>query len=181
MTTQVRTKAKSMSGGKRLHTAASMAIGNQVARANVIPEASAIHGVFMPAPSSFRLPAVRRERQRNGNRALKPSEAATLYEKATGESPNEVLAVEQSVLVETGVSGCYADFPNGYVPILISRTSDGCVVFDTGQSAPKQGIAISAVMRDGDTLYVRTENEPESLKRGIRTMVSTLRQLHEGL
>lgn len=135
-------------------------------------------GAFTFPPLGF--PANRRKKRMNGHEAIDPRKVATLYEKATGESPHEVVAAGRAVIVETGVAGSYEDFPNGYVPILISRTSDGYAVSDTGQTAPRQGFAAGDVMRDGDILYVETGNQPESLQNGIRILVSALRYLNEG-
>ena len=84
------------------------------------------------------------------------------------------------MLIETGVAGSYDDYPNGYVPILMSRTANGWVVFDTGQTATELDLEPDAVLRDANVLYVETGKDPDQVRRGIRTLVGTLRDLHHG-
>ena len=162
------------------YTAAQTMQWNDADRARRNQGDGAVQGLNVPAISPFRSPGVEAQRKWKRHGALGLNQAATLYEWAVGEAPHEVIAAGRAVLIETGVVGSYADFPNGYVPILISRTADGCVVFDTGQTAPNQETAPDGVLREGDTLYVRTDNEPEALQRGIRNLVNALRWFQEG-
>ena len=101
------------------------------------------------------------------------------YERATGEPPHEVLVLESGVLIETGVVGSYDCFPNGYVPLLLTRTPSGWIVFDTGHSAPKAQLIPGDVHRDGDILYLKIETLDE-LQGAIARMVRVLRELNEG-
>ena len=177
---QTRTKGTVKDSRQNFHSAAQILQWNDADQARRNRGNAAVESLRVPAISPFRSPDVARRSQWQRRGPFGLNEAATLYEWAVGEPPQEVIAAGPAVLIETGVVGSYADFPNGYVPILISRTPDGCVVFDTGQTAPKQESAPGGVLRDGDTLYVRTDNEPEALQSGIRTLVSALRWLQEG-
>ncbi|MYJ76515.1 MAG: hypothetical protein F4089_16135 [Gammaproteobacteria bacterium] len=177
---QLRTKGIVKDTCQHCYTAAQILQWNDADRARRNQGNAAVRSLDVPAISPFRSPGVEAQRKWKRHGILRLNEAATLYEWAVGEPPNEVIAAGRAVLIETGVVGSYADFPNGYVPILISRTPDGFVVFDTGQNAPKQEPAPEGVLREGATLYVKTDNEPEALQRGIRTLVNALRWLQEG-
>lgn len=102
-----------------------------------------------------------------------------LYERATGEPPHEVLVLENGVLIETGVLGSYECFPNGYLPILLSRSRNGWVVFDTGHSASESLLVSADVCCDGDVLYLECETSAQ-LQGCITRLVRVLRNLNEG-
>ena len=104
--------------------------------------------------------------------------ALIFYEQATGEAPQEVIQLDGAVLIETGVPGDYERFPNGYVPILISRTSDGWLVCDTGQTPLPPGTEIDGVQREGDVLCVRTGPTPDDARDGVRKMLKVLGRLN---
>ena len=103
---------------------------------------------------------------------------ANAYQEATGEVPNDIRAIDRAVLVETGVPGNYEDFPNGYVVILIARTLDGWLIFDTGQTPRRSGQEQESSGRTGPILFGRTGPDSEDLQRGIRNLISLLRRLH---
>ena len=165
--------------GKSVHAAANVLGFDQTMEANARLAASQA----MPSVASPMLQPVL-VHELNGarwdrDRAYDLREAAALYETAIGEAPHEVSTAGRAVLIETGVAGSYEDYPNGYVPILMSRTSNGWVVFDTGQTATKTDVEPDAVLRDANMLYVNTGTDPDEVRRGIRTLVSTLRRLNQ--
>lgn len=104
---------------------------------------------------------------------------STLYERAAGEPPHEILVLENGVLIETGVLGSYECFPNGYLPILLSRRRNGWVVFDTGHSASKAPLVPADVHCDGDTLYLECESSAQ-LQGCVTKLVRVLRMLNAG-
>ena len=120
-----------------------------------------------------------RRRDNDRSRDLDPGYLEGLYERATGEPPHEVLVLESGVLIETGVVGSSDYCPNGYLPLLLSRTASGWILFDTGHSAPKAQLIPGDVDRDGDILYVKIETLDE-LQGGIARMVRVLRELKKG-
>lgn len=166
--------------GKPFHAAADVLRLDQVEPGNVHQAApEAIPGFLLPRLWPVAVQEAKRGRSGAGHH-ITLREAAALYARATGEAPHEVVAAGRAVLIETQVAGSYEHFPNGYVPILISRTACGWVVFDTGQTALKADFAHDAVLRDANRLYVKTGSKPEEVRRGIRTMVGVLRKLNEG-
>ena len=103
---------------------------------------------------------------------------AILYEQATGEAPHDVLVLKRAVLVETGVAGSYEDFPNGYVPILISRTAEGWLVSDTGQSPSALCMDMGRVQSAAGVLYIRCGETLDELRDSVGTLVRALAKLH---
>ncbi len=166
--------------GKSVLAAASVLRFDQATEANARLAASqAMPGVASPMLQPVRVHETNGARW-GTDRAYDLREAAALYETAIGEAPHEVSDAGRAVLIETGVAGSYEDYPNGYVPILMSRTANGWVVFDTGQTATKTDVEPDAVLRDANMLYVKTGKDPDEVRRGIYTLVSTLRELSQG-
>ncbi len=160
------------------HASADILRFDQPSEANARQAASqATPAVVVPMLQPVRVHATKRARRGRDN-TCDLREAAALYETAIGEAPHEVSPAGRAVLIETGVAGSYDDFPNGYVQILMSPTANGWVVFDTGQTATEADIEPDDVLRDANMLYVKTGKDSDEVRRGIRTLVSTLQELN---
>ena len=178
MQVQARVTAVGEARGTSSRGAADVLRFDQTAGATAALAASqAMPGVVLPMLQPGRVHEMNRAR-RSTDKDHDLREAAALYESAIGEAPHEVSAAGRAVLIETGVAGSYEDFPNGYVPILMSRTANGWVVFDTGQTASKPDVELDVVLSDANMLYVKTGKDPDEVRRGIRTLVSTLQNMN---